>query len=102
MYTVTVEESAVASDLVEPGRMPHHPATLEEVPELVEIPPLGLTIQRFPHDERLPSLAAAVTPYEHLELREALEQAATEILGNSPGTAAADVRGRGSAAVQAG
>ena len=26
MYTVTVEESAVASDLVEPGRMPHHPS----------------------------------------------------------------------------
>ncbi len=85
MYTVTVEESAVASDLVEPGRMPHH-AALEEIPELVEIPPLGLTIQRFPHDERLPSLAAAVTPYEHLLLREALERAATEILGNSPGT----------------
>lgn len=85
MYTVTVEESAVASDLVEPGRMPHHPA-LDEIPELVEIPPLGLTIQRFPHDERLPSLAAAVTPYEHLQLREALEQAATEVLGHSPGT----------------
>ena len=85
MYTVTVEESAVASDLVEPGRMPHH-LTLEEVPELVEIPPLGLTIQRFPHDERLPSLAAAVTPYEHPQLRDALEQAATELLGTSPGT----------------
>ena len=85
MYTVTVEESAVASDLVEPGRMPHHLA-LEEIPELVEIPPLGLTIQRFPHDERLPSLAAAVTPYEHPQLRDALEQAATELLGTSPGT----------------
>jgi hypothetical protein len=85
MYTVTVEESAVASNLVEPGRTTHHPA-LEEVPELVEIPPLGLTIQRFPHDEQLPSLAAAVTPYDHLPLREALEQCATEILGNGPGT----------------
>jgi len=80
MYTVTVEESAVASDLVEPGRMTHHPV-LEEIPELVEIPPLGLTIQRFPHDERLPSLAAAMTPYEHPQLREALEQAAAELLG---------------------
>jgi hypothetical protein len=85
MYTVTVEESAVASDLVEPGRTPHH-AALDEVPELVEIPPLGLTIQRFPHDERLPALAAAVTPYEHLELREALERTATDLLGTAPGT----------------
>jgi hypothetical protein len=86
MYTVTVDESATTSGLVaEPSRASLR-TVLDEVPELVEIPPLGLTIQRFPHDEQLPHLAAAVTPYGHPQLQAALERVAHELLGESPGS----------------
>ncbi|MGO4341512.1 phosphotransferase family protein [Pedococcus sp. 2YAF34] len=76
MYTVTVDETAAAGhQTAAPG---HEKATTGRVSavsvtadptyladadgSVVHIDRLGVTIQRFPHDERLPGLEAAVHP----------------------------------------
>ncbi len=83
MYTVTVEESAMSGRPTPAGPPP--PAGEAATPHLPQIggedgmwrvADLGLTIQRFPHDEAMPHLAEAVAPQEHTPLWQALADAA--------------------------
>jgi hypothetical protein len=60
MYTVTVDE-ATASGQASSGAVAADPDSPEE-DGVVRIGRLGVTIQRFPHDDQLPGLVDAVQP----------------------------------------
>ncbi len=60
MYTVTVDE-ATASGQASSGAVAADPDSPEE-DGVVRIGRLGVTIQRFPHDDQLPGLAAVIHP----------------------------------------
>jgi len=81
MYTVTVQESATSGPQLELSLDAPPGAGQDLDIDAVRIPPLGLTIQRFPHDEHLPDLAAAVTSSPHSPLWQGLEQVARRSLG---------------------
>jgi hypothetical protein len=72
MYTVSVDESAMAGG---PQQAPAGaPGTWTgEALDLFEVPALGLTIERFPHDARLGHLAEAMAPAEGGPVWRALE-----------------------------
>ena len=82
VYTVSVDESAVVSESAQGST--GAPATsgtwagtwAGEGNDLFELPALGVTIERFPHDGRLHHLAAAMAPAEGSALWRALEAAA--------------------------
>ena len=69
MYTVKVDETAVSGEGVPASPAAAAPDTLHGT---VHIDPLGVTIERFPDDERLPGLAAAIHPTEGSALWTAL------------------------------
>ena len=85
MYTVTVEESATSGQQMAVSLDAPAGAGQDLDIDAVRIPTLGLTIQRFPHDERLPDLAAAMTSSPHTELWQALELVARRSLGGDAG-----------------
>jgi hypothetical protein len=60
MYTVTVDE-ATAAGQASSGAVAADPDSPQEE-GVVRIGSRGMTIQRFPHDDRLPALAAAIHP----------------------------------------
>lgn len=79
MYTVSVDESAMAggpeqTSAAVPGRW-----TGESL-DLFEVPSLGLTIERFPHDGRLGHLADSMAPAEGGPVWRALENASAHSL----------------------
>jgi hypothetical protein len=85
MYTVTVEESATSGQQMALNLVIPPGAGQDLDIDAVRIPPLGLTIQRFPHDEHLPDLAAAVSSSPHTQLWQALELVARRSLGGDAG-----------------
>ena len=83
MYTVTVDESAMASGPATTSGGTPRGSVLNGGTQtwqdegLARIPALGLTVQRFPHDESLVHLPAAIAPEEGTPLWRALAEVAT-------------------------
>ncbi len=73
IFTATVDEAATvtAATSIDPvSTLPWQ--RHGELPDLVEVPSLGLAVQRFPYDRALPELAAAMSPAKHPGLSSAL------------------------------
>jgi aminoglycoside phosphotransferase (APT) family kinase protein len=82
MYTVMVDEAAVTGE-VSAALVPTDSAEALEG-GTVHIDRLGVTIERFPDDERLPGLAAAIHPAEDSALWTALATLAAQQGEDSP------------------
>ena len=79
IYTVSVDESAMARGAVHDAGSTAGAWTGEAL-DLFEVPALGLTIERFPHDGRLGHLAAAMSPAEGGPVWQALASTSTQTL----------------------
>ena len=72
IFTATVDEAATLAAATSVDAVSALPRRAGELPDLVEVPSLGLAVQRFPYDRALPELAAAMSPAKHPGLRSAL------------------------------
>jgi hypothetical protein len=79
MYTVSVDESAMARGPEQTSQVAPGTWTGESL-DLFEVPSLGLTIERFPHDGRLGHLADAMSPAEGGPVWRALESTSAHSL----------------------
>jgi hypothetical protein len=77
IFTATVDEAATVAGTGGVDAVAALPTQRQgELPDLVEVPSLGLTVQRFPYDRGLAELAAAMSPAEQPALGAALLAAA--------------------------
>lgn len=73
MYTISVDEAAMARGSEQVPAEAHGRWT-DEALDLFEAPALGLTIERFPHDDRLAHLADSMAPVAGGPVWRALEE----------------------------